>query len=460
MKNLSWKKICSAALAVSLAASVAAVTGGCSSNSSSQPAATSTAPEASTAAAASADSTASAAATKLSGSITVAAWNDAATSMKAEAAAFMKENAGTTVTVQSVDTNYTKLYTELAAGSGVPDVVQTQNRDFQSFMNKYPDAWLDVTDLVKPEESNFAPYVLPLVSKDSKYYAVPWDLGPCALLYRTDIFKSAGIDVSTIKTYDDYLAAGEKIAKSTNGKTKLFGFDYSGSTSSDVENMLFNQLGGKYYGSDGKVDLATDEMVKTLTFMKKAITSGVALNLPNEWNDRITAISKGQLATIPFAVWYTGTLQNSVADQSGKWGVAPLPAFTADGNTQANVGGSILAISSTTQNKDLAKAFVKFALMSSEGNEINLSSAGLFTSYSPSYKDAEYTASNKYFGAPVGSIFSKFTDKIPSVTFGSYYTDVDNALKTAIGNVFTKNEDPAKALAEASATAQKAIDAE
>lgn len=445
MKSFKWKKICSTALALSLAVSIAAVTGGCSNNTPSSNGGA---------------SSASSATAKLSGSITVAAWNDAATSMKAEAKEFMSENAGTTVTVQSVDSNYTKLYAELAANSGVPDVVQTQNRDFQSFANKYPDAWLDVTDMVQPEEANFDSYVLGLIKTKDKYFAVPWDLGPAALYYRKDIFQKAGVDASAIKTYDDYIAAGKKIVAATGGKTKLLGFDYSGATSTDEPMLLFNQLGGKYYDGNGKVKLDSPEMIQSLTTLKKMIDAGVTINLANEWNDRITATANGQIASIPFPVWYAGTLENSNADQSGKWGIVPLPAFTAGGNNQANDGGSVLAISSTTKNKDLAKAFVKFSLMTSKGNEINLNSAKLFTSYKKNYSDPEYKEVDKYFGVSVGQTFAALSEKIPEISYGPYFTDVNNAFKTATGNVLLKGQDPAKALADATAVAQKAVDAE
>lgn len=399
-------------------------------------------------------------AAKVSGTITVAGWNDAADALSAEAKEFMSENPGTTVTVQKVDSNYTKLYSQLAANSGVPDVVQLQNRDLQCFKNKYPDAWMDLTDLVKPEESNFSSFVLNLVKVENKYYAVPWDLGPCALYYRKDIFQKAGVDANSIKTYDDYIAAGQKILKATNGKTKLIGFDFSGSSSDDMSMLLLNQLGGQYYDSNGKVKLDSKEMVQAMTLMKKLKDAGLAVNLANEWNDRITATENNQVATIPYAVWYAGTLQSSNADQKGKWGIVTLPAFTSGGNTQANCGGSVLAVSSATKNADLAKAFVKFSLMTSKGNKINLDAGKLFTSYKPSYNDDEYKTSDEYFGLSVGQTFSKLTSTIPELTYGPYFTDVNNALKTAVGNIFVKNEDPAKALADANAVAQKAVDNE
>lgn len=448
MMKKSLKQIgCTLIAATMLMSAMAGCSGGSSSSSSA--AATGTA-----------NTGTSSAAAKLSGTITVSGWNDAADALSAEAKEFMSENPGTTVTVQKVDSNYTKLYSQLAANTDVPDVVQLQNRDLQSFKNKYPDAWMDLTDMVKPEESNFDSFVLPLVKVDDKYYAVPWDVGPCAMYYRKDIFQKAGVDPNSIKTYDDYIAAGKKIVAATNGKTKMLGFDYSGSSSDDLELMLLNQQGGKYYSSDKKVKLDSKEMVQAMSLLQKMKEAGITVNLSNEWNDRITATENSQIATIPYAVWYAGTLQSSNADQKTKWGIAPLPAFTSGGNTQANLGGSVLAISANTKNADLAKAFVKFSLMTSKGNKINLDAGKLFTSYKPSYNDDEYKATDAYFGTSVGQTFSKFATGISTIEYGSYFTDVNNALKTGVGNIFVKNQDPAKALADANAVAQKAVDNE
>jgi len=400
-------------------------------------------------------------AAKLSGTITVASWNDAATAMQAEAKQFMSDNPGTTVTVLSVDSNYTKLYPELAAGSGVPDVVQTQNRDFSSFYNKYPKAWLDVTDLVQPQESNFDSVVLPLVKFSGKYYAVPWDVGPCALYYRTDIFKADGIDPTTLTTWDAYIAAGQTISKDSNNKEKVMAFDYSGSTSVDMVNLLAGEANAQYYDASGKVQLDTPAMLQAIKVLQDMKAAGVTENLANEWNDRITAIENNSLVAFPYAVWFSGTMKNSIADQSGKWGIVPLPAFTAGGPNEANEGGSILAISSATTDPALAKAFVKFSLMTNQGNEINLSAGGLFTSYKPTYQTDAYKAIDTYYtGVSIGQLFSSLSGSIPSITYGPYYTDVGTAFNIAIGNIFVKNMAPAAALDASTATAQKAIDNE
>ena len=103
---------------------------------------------------------------------------------------------------------------------------------------------------------------------------------------------------------------------------------------------------------------------------------------------------------------------------------------------------------------------MKFALMSSEGNKINFETSKLFTSYQKSYKDPEYTATDDYFGISIGSTFAKLSTNIPTVDFGPHFTDVNNALKTGIGNALLKKQDTKAVLKEASDTAQKAIDNE
>lgn len=393
---------------------------------------------------------------KLSGTITVASWNNAADVLSAIAKKYMAENPGTTVTVNYVDSDYTKLYPALAAGTGVPDVFQTQARDFPAFMNKYPGSFADVTDVIGTEKDNFAASAISqCAGSDGKYYAVPWDIGPCALMYRKDVFEQAGVDAASLKTWDQFYDAAVKI-KAKTGKAML-GFNYNGATSTDNIMLLMQQQGGSFYDANGKVKLGSDEMIKAADFLVKMKKAGLTMDLPKEWDDRIAALNADKLATLPYAAWYTGTMINSVAKDKGKWGFVPLPAFEGKGNA-VGLGGSILAISSTSQNTALAKSFVKYAMMTVTGAKVNLD-YGQFTSYKPAYKDESMKTKDAYFGVSLSEVFSPLMDA-PAINFGPYFTDVQAALKTAVGEIFVNGKDPKTALDAASVVAQKAIDAQ
>lgn len=395
--------------------------------------------------------------TDLSGELTVYAWTQMATAFTQTAERFMEQNPGVKITVEQVDASYTKLLPELASGQGVPDVFMVQNTDIGSFMKKYEGQLLNVSDLVEPEKDNFVDSALATCynQADSGYYAVPIDIGPCALMYRTDIFEQAKVKAEEIKTWDDYMEAGRKILEATGGKTRMTGFNFNGATSQDYMKMLFAQQGGSYYNEDGTVNLASDEMIRAAQTLKAMIDAGIMMDFPDEWNDRITALNNSQICTLPYPAWYNIVMKDSVADQSGLWAYAPMPAFEG---TSGNVclGGSVAAISASTKYPKTAKAFVEFSLMNANQADI-LYGQSQFEAYKP-YYDAEcYKEVDAYFGVAIGETFARWVDS-PKIDFGYYFTDVADALATAIGEIFINGTDPAQALSAANEAAQRAID--
>ncbi|MDO4339261.1 MAG: sugar ABC transporter substrate-binding protein [Eubacteriales bacterium] len=394
--------------------------------------------------------------TGLSGEIHVASWNASADGLEEIAEKFMELNPGTTVVVDKVDAEYTKLYPALASGVNVPDVIQIQQTDFQAFLNNYEGSFADVSDIVEPEKDNFAANALGVtIGQDGKYYAVPWDIGPCAMMYRKDIFEEAGVDAESITTWEEYLEAGKVILEKTG--VKMFGFCYNGSSSSDAVKLFLHQQGGVYYDEEGKVDLTTDKMLKGISFLKEMQDAGITMDLPSEWDDRITALNADQIASLPYPVWYTGTLMSSVAEQSGKWGIAPMPCFEGEESGEVSMGGCVLAISANSENLELAKAYTAYAMMDDEANEINFK-WGQFPSYKPSYETDAFKQVDEYFGVSRGEIFTKLVNS-PVIDFGPYFTDVDQSMRTAIGEIFVNDADPETALASAEEAAQRIIDA-
>ena len=391
----------------------------------------------------------------LSGEIHVASWNASGDALAEIGEKFMEENPGTTIIVDKVDAEYTKLYPALASGVSVPDIMQIQQTDFQAFLNNYEGSFADMTDIVEPEKDNFAQSALGVtIGNDGKYYAIPWDIGQCAMMYRKDVFEEAGVDAEAIKTWDDFLEAGKIILEKT-GK-KMFGFCYNGSSSSDAIKLLLHQQGGTYYDEEGKVDLTTDKMMKAIAFLKEMQNAGITMDLPSEWDDRITALNAEQLVCLPYPVWYTGTLMSAVADQSGKWAIAPMPGFEGEG-TEVSMGGCVLAVSADSENLELAKAFASYAMMNDEANEIDFG-WGQFTSYKPSYEAPAFKQVDEYFGVSRGEIFTKLVNS-PVIDFGPYFTDVDQSMRTAIGEIFVNDADPEKAMTVAQEAAQQIIDA-
>ena len=67
-----------------------------------------------------------------------------------------------------------KLNTALASGNtdGLPNIVLIEDYRIQGYLNSYPDAFADLTDIV--DEDNFAAYKFAVNKVGDKIYGVPF----------------------------------------------------------------------------------------------------------------------------------------------------------------------------------------------------------------------------------------------------------------------------------------------
>src|SRR3712207_2738103 len=152
-----------------------------------------------------------------SGSINVASWNIAADALKETIPAFKKQNSGADVTVQYIDFDYSQLTPRLQAGAGAPDVFSVAQQDLKSFLLKFPDQFVDLTERMAAHRDEFAEAPLATVTKDGRIFGVPWDMGPVALFYRRDYFERASIDPASVTTYDEFVEAGQRLQEEIGG---------------------------------------------------------------------------------------------------------------------------------------------------------------------------------------------------------------------------------------------------
>ena len=101
------------------------------------------------------------------------------------------------------DDMHNKLSLALESGEGAPDVVDIELGKFPAFMTG--DIGLKpLNDAVEPYLDNVVESRLQLYSKDGNYYGFPTHVGTTVAFYNTEALEAAGIDYTTIKTWDDF----------------------------------------------------------------------------------------------------------------------------------------------------------------------------------------------------------------------------------------------------------------
>lgn len=378
----------------------------------------------------------------LKGEITVWSWNVAAKSLKIAATNFTAKYPNTKVTVVDGGNNgqvYDKLLTGLASKTGLPDVVSVEGDHIPTYVSKFPDGFIDLTPTIKPISKDFIAAKIGECTVGGKIMAFPWDAAPSGLFYRTDIFKAAGIDATTIKTWDDYVAAGKKVVASTNGKVKMIPIDMKGDD--PMYRQFMNQLGSFYFDKDGKTVLNGPESIKAMTLQKTMNDAGIVYN-NDGWDSLVTATKNGLIASVPFGVWWSGTLQDQCKDSSGKWAVIPLPSFDGVTNTAAALGGSSVMVPSTTKNKDLAVAFSKFAMTDKASIMAGFTQFGLYPSYTPTYTDPIFAQGVDFFGGQkIWQVFAGIAKNMPTMNFTENYAETHTSAINAQAKILLNKGD-------------------
>jgi len=339
--------------------------------------------------------------------------------------------------------NHEKLLTSLAAGSGAPDVVGIDIGYIGVFTAKG-----GLTNLLASPYSagrykkDFVPYKWQEGSTpDHRLVGMPWDIGPGALWYRPDHFKSAGLstDPSTLqkqlKTWDQLFAAGERLKKKG---IKLFA-DPVG----DIFNVGVEQQGHGWF--KGNKVVIVQKAVKPLQRAVQARKLGLVADLSQGSPEWATGIRRGVFATAMNACWAQISWQRDFPEVVGKW-----RAIYPPGGAWA-VGGGFVAIPAQSKQKAAAWQFAEFLTASRQGANVGFKTAGgPVPSYTPAWKDASYRYPVVFFGGQrVNELWLSIARRVPSQQSSPYDRQANDIVLGEVDNVMKLGKDPVKAMHDA-----------
>jgi len=157
---------------------------------------------------------------QIHGNLDVWSWNIAAESLKGLTPAYQAGHPHVKVHVDMTGADMTmRFMLSLAAGTGAPDVSQLQMIDVPHYIAT--GCLADLTQVAAKYKDSFPSSLWDTCAPHGHVYAIPWDMGPCAVFYKRNIFAKYRVDPEKIDTWDDYVAAGRKILAQSGGRTKM-----------------------------------------------------------------------------------------------------------------------------------------------------------------------------------------------------------------------------------------------
>jgi arabinosaccharide transport system substrate-binding protein len=357
-----------------------------------------------------------------------------------------------TANVYPYDDMHNKLLVALQSGKGAPDIADIEVTKFANYLKGQPQL-LPLNDVVEPEKENIVQSRLDIYSKDGNYYGIDFHVGASVIYYNKEILDKAGVNPDDIKTWDDYAKAGKVVLEKTGvPMTTLETSDHW---------TLWPQV-AQLEGSDdliaanGKPNLDDPKIAEILKYQQKLIDEGIAVATPgNEHHaeEYYGFMNNGGAASVWMPMWYMGRFTDYMPDLKGKIVIKPLPAWEEGGPRSAGMGGTGTAVTTQSENPDLAKEFIAFAKLSKEGNIQLWKQLGFDPPRSEVWDMPELKEENKfteYFGPDIFDTLIEVKDEIEGVNINENTPPVMDVLKTQVlFRIIVDGEDPEKVLKEA-----------
>jgi sorbitol/mannitol transport system substrate-binding protein len=201
------------------------------------------------------------------------------------------------------------------------------------------------------------------LSVDGKLYAVPFYAESSFTLYRTDLFKQAGLEMPEKPNWDQIKEFADKL---TDRSKEQYGICLRGKPGWG-ENMglvstIVNSFGGRWFDMDWKPQLTSEPWKQAITFYSDLLKAdGPQGAASNGFNENQALFAQGKCAIWVDATSAAGRLYNkSFSTVGDKIGYAQPPSKVTDKGAGWFWAWS-LAVPATTEKLDTAKSFVKWA---------------------------------------------------------------------------------------------------
>ncbi|UPK75604.1 sugar ABC transporter substrate-binding protein [Nocardioidaceae bacterium SCSIO 66511] len=189
-------------------------------------------------------------------------------------------------------------------------------------------------------------------------YGMPWYAGVRSIVYRTDVFKKAGVEPP--KSWDELVEVSEKLKKA---EPDMLPFPVAGDSEYGVDPFIWGAGGEIATEEDGQwtSQLDSDEAREGIEFYTGLDTEhGFSSAAARTWDETglSDAFARGEASMIISGSWTPGALVEENPELKGKIGAFPIPGPEGD-MSPSFVGGSHLSMFNNAENQDLAWTFVQ-----------------------------------------------------------------------------------------------------
>ncbi len=275
--------------------------------------------------------------------------------------------------------------------------------------------------------------------------AVPTDVGPGTLLYRTDLLERAGLQVADLTPgWEAYVEAGVRI-KAASGA-------YLISNAQAVKDILIRTgIGedqGLYFDRDSNVLVTSPRFVRAFTLAREVRQRKLDARVTAWSNEWAEGFRRGRLATELSGAWMVGQMANWVAPGTrGLWRAAHLP-----GPTFVGYGGTFYAMPRRADpaRKALAWDLIRLLTLDPGLQLAAFKSQDAFPALLSTHEDPFFDEPLPFLGGQrARQLWRDAARRIGPVRVHKQNNFADEVVGTELDNVIDRGKDIGRALSDA-----------
>ena len=273
-----------------------------------------------------------------------------------------------------------KLQAVMMDGNGTPDIIEWMIEN-NKILNADPKkSFVIPLDEYVAKSADFGKVVpgrVAWVKYGGHTYGLPHDVHPVVLIYNDTVWKSVGVDVAKLQTWDEFFEAAKKLtAEKKDGKPVHYALPTGNDGLNNTMFMIWQQTGTQILDANGAPTFQTPEFKEYFTKWLDWYKTGVFTTW--DWGNFKSLLANGTLASYTSPDWWvpqvdlaaTGSDEGPATAMTAKtakkaevkyqFRVRNLPFYKKGGPTTASWGGSFMAIPKGVKDADLMYKIMEY----------------------------------------------------------------------------------------------------
>jgi arabinosaccharide transport system substrate-binding protein len=279
-------------------------------------------------------------------------------------------------------------------------------------------------------QSRLAPW-----SKDGIIFGIPHDLHPCTLTYRKDLFDQAGIDPESATTWQqlqERCLVFQQYWQAHGHRRTALGLS---STGPDMLMVMLRQQHVELIDSDLRLHLSDEKTVSTLCWYARAVAGPqqIARDLNPAAGQSAIDLCSGDTCGLITPDWMVADLKQFGPELAGKLRMMALPRFSADDARTASWGGTMIGITRTCRQPDLAWKLIEHLYLDAPAIAARQRATGIIPPIPQYFSDPVYHQPDPFYGGQkIDELFIQLAGELPRLQMTPYTAQAQIFLAIAL----------------------------